>query len=155
MFDAPVDTWYLWLGVATASLLVLGVAMSLPASAPPNAARAAATVDAVAASPHNATGEHPLGAEEIDLGSSRLALRDAGGTDHAQFAAPVTPVRPGTDLAAVLEGTPPGRVFEHPRAFRAAAGRARNGSHGWRSAGDRLVVRRVVWGGVDVTLAGT
>ncbi|SDF16692.1 DUF7283 family protein [Halorientalis regularis] len=155
MFDAPVDTWYLWLGVATASALAFGVAVALPTTVPPDAQRAAATVDAVATSPHNATGEHGVDATAVEIGSRRIALRNDGGTAHAAFAyGPVTPVRNGTALAAVLRGEPPAKVFQNATAFRAAAAEARNRTRAWRATAGRLVVRRVTWEGVDVTLVG-
>ncbi|WP_335999875.1 DUF7283 family protein [Halorientalis halophila] len=155
MFDAPVDTWYLWLGVATASAVAFGVAISLPSTVPPDAERAAATVDAVATSPHNATGEHALDATAVKLGSRRLAFRNEGGTTHASVAyGPVTPVRTGTDLAAVLRGTPPAVVFENASALATAAESARNRTRTWRETDGRLVVRRLSWEGIDVTLVG-
>lgn len=155
MFDAPVDTWYLWLGVATASLITVGVAVSLPTSPPPDATNIAATVDSVATSPHNATGEHPLDATEIRLGAHRVGLRNDGGTAHAAFAyGPVTPVGNSSALSRVLRGTPPGDVFEDRCAFRTAAATARNRSREWHRADDRLLVRRVTWGEFDVTLVG-
>lgn len=155
MFDAPVDTWYLWLGVATASALAFGVAAALPATVPPDAQRAAATVDAVATSPHNATGEHGLDATAVKFGSRRIALRNDGGTVHAAFAyGPVTPVQNGTKLAAVLRGRPPTDVFPNATAFRTAAADTRNRTRAWRETDGRLVARRVTWEGVDVTLVG-
>jgi hypothetical protein len=155
MFDAPVDTWYLWLGVATASALAFGVAAALPATVPPDAQRAAATVDAVATSPHNATGEHGLDATAVKFGSQRIALRNDGGTAHAAYAyGPVTPTRNGTKLAAVLRGSPPAGVFPNATAFRAAAADARNRTRAWRETDGLLVARRVTWEGVDVTLVG-
>lgn len=155
MFDAPADTWYLYLGVAAASTLALGVALALPATAPPDATRAAATVDHVAASPHDATGRAPLDAAEIDIDPSGLTLRNDAGTVHAGFAAgPVTPVGDRSQLRRVLDGVPPSRVFADPSAFRKAAAAARNRSLDWRSAGNRLVVRHVTWRETDVTLVG-
>jgi hypothetical protein len=154
MFDAPVDTWYLWVGVATASALAFGVAAALPTTVPPDAQRAAATVDAVATSPHNATGEHALAATAVEIGSRRIALRNDGGTTHAAFASPVTPVRNGTKLASVLRGTPPATVFASATAFRTAAAKARDRDRTWRETDGRLVARRVTWEGVDVVLVG-
>jgi len=153
MFDAPADTWYLWLGVATTSALALGVAVALPSTVPPDAAGAASTVDAVASSPHEATGEHPLDARQIKLGSNRIGLRNDGGTAHASFAyGPVTPVREGSRLATVLAGTPPAQVFADASAFQSVTATARNRTRGWERIDGNLVVRRVTWEGVDVTL---
>lgn len=155
MFDTPADTWYLYLGVATASVLALGVALALPTTAPPDVTRAAATVDHVATSPYNATGAAPLDATAVDVDPSRIALRNDGGSAEAAFAyGPVTPVGDGSRLRRVLDGEPPSRAFESVGAFREATATARNRTRGWRDAGNRLVVRRVIWRGTDVTLVG-
>ncbi|MFD1586943.1 hypothetical protein ACFR9U_08105 [Halorientalis brevis] len=155
MFDAPADTWYLWLGVATTSVLALGVAVALPSTPPPDATAAANTIDAVATSPHEATGEHALDARQFKLGPHRVALRNDAGTAHADVAyGPVTPVREGSPLASVLTGTPPERTFTNQSGFRKAARRARNQSQRWERVERSLLVRRVTWGDVDVTLVG-
>lgn len=155
MFDAPADTWYLWLGIATASLVAVSVAISLPTSPPPDATGLAATIDSVATSPHNATAEHPLDADEIRLGPHRIGLRDDGGAGHATVAyGPVTPAGNSSKLTQILEGVPPGTVFDSQSAFRNATATARNASHEWHHTDDRLLVRRVTWGEFDVTLVG-
>lgn len=153
MFDTPVDAWYVWVGLALASVAVAGVASDFAARPPPDAADAADTVDAVAASPHPATGEHPLSAESIRVGPRRIGLRDEGGTSHATLAyGPVTPVTEGTVLWEVLRGARPAHVFEDPDAFRAAAVTARDRDPAWRDVDDHLTVRTVTWEGVHVTL---
>jgi hypothetical protein len=155
MFDTPVDSWYRWLGVAGASLAVLGAAVGLPTGAGPDAAAAATTIDSVAASTHPGVAEHPLSADRVRLGAGTVALRSDGHTATATLSyGPVTPVRDGTRLAAVLAGTPPSRVFDSPAAFARAAAAARNRTPVWRRAGGGVLVRRVSWEGVDVTLVG-
>jgi len=155
MFETPVDTWYLWLGVATASVVAFGLAVSFPTTPAPDATRIAATVDSVVTSPHEATGEHPITADEIRLGSHRISLRSDGRRSHASFTyGPVTPVPDGTPLERVLTGTPPEVVFENRSAFRTATERARNRSRDWRDTDERLLARRVTWGEIDVTLVG-
>lgn len=154
MFDVPVDAWYLWLGAATASLALLGSALALPTTPAPDAASVADTVDSVAASPYAAVGEHPLTADEIKLTGRTVALGTDGATGRARFAyGPVVPVRNGP-LRTVLVGTPPQRAFESPETFGRAVESARDRDPAWRPAPDRLLVRRVTWGGVDVTLVG-
>lgn len=154
MFDAPVETWYLWVGLALAGTAVLGVATTLPRTPPPDAAGAAETVDSVASTAYATTGVHPLSADAVRIGPYRLWLRDDGATSHATFAfGPVTPVRSGTALRDVLRGTPPEAAFATPEDFRRAAGDARNRTPAWR-AQDELTVRHVSWENVDVTLVG-
>jgi hypothetical protein len=153
MLDAPVDAWYVWVGVAAASVAALGVALSFPTAPPPDAASAAATVDSVAGCEYAATAKHPISAEEIRLGSHRLGLRNDDGASHATFAyGPVVPVRNGTALAAVVRGTAPALAFDSPAAFRRAVGRARDRGRSWQRADDRLLARCLSWEGVDATL---
>nr|WP_254662839.1 hypothetical protein [Haladaptatus sp. W1] len=78
MFDAPLDAWYVWLGVTVVSFAVLGVAIELPTAPPPNAASVADTVDSVAGCTYTATAEHPLSARKIKLGPRRLGLNGKG-----------------------------------------------------------------------------
>lgn len=155
MFDVPLDAWYTWLGLAVASAATVGVAASLPAAPPPDAAGVATTVDGVAASPHAAVGSHPLpNADAVRVGRDTVSLRGPGGTAHAQLGyGPATPATTDAGLAAVLEGDPPERVFESPAAFRRAVESARAGAPEWHRT-DELRVRRVAWEEVDVVLVG-
>ncbi|WP_121822211.1 DUF7283 family protein [Halostella salina] len=153
MFDAPVDAWYLTVGVALAGMAFAGVAADLPTRAPPDATAAAETVDAVAASEFAATAEQPVSADAVRLGPHRIALRNAGGTGRATFTyGPVTPVADGTLLWEVAQGADPEHVFESPADFAAAATDARDRDPDWHSADDRIVVRTVSWGEKRVTL---
>lgn len=154
MFDAPLDAWYVWIGLGVAASAALGVAGAMPAAAPPDAAGAATTVDGVAASPHAAVGRHPLSnADAVRVGRDALSLRGPGGTAHADLGyGPVTPAT-GDRLAVVLRGEPPERAFDSPADLRQTAARARAADPEWRAT-DRLLVRRVSWEGVDVVLVG-
>jgi hypothetical protein len=155
MFEAPLDAWYVWVGLAVVSGVAAGVVTGLPAAPPPDATGAAETVDAVAASEHATTDERPLpNAEAVRVGTDSLSLRGPGGSAHARFGyGPVTPAAGNGSLEAVLYGTPPERVFDSPAALEriAAAERARRPQ--WTET-DRLVVRRVRWEGTDVVLVG-
>lgn len=154
MFDAPLDAWYVWLGLGAVSVAVAGTALSLPTAAPPASAPVADAVDTVAASPNEASSSVALSADEIRLSGRTVALRTDGGTARARLAfGPVTPVRRGV-LRRVLDGAPPERTLSSQRAFRNALTDARNSSPEWRAAPDRLAVRRVEWGDVHATLVG-
>jgi len=157
MFDTPVDAWYLWVGLAVASLAVLGTALLVAAGTPTGAARVADAIDEVAASPYLATETVALDGEALRLGPSRLALRTRAGIAHATLAyAPVTPVIGGR-LGTVLRGRAVAAVFDSSAAFRRALVRARDRARdrgGFRPAPTRLTVRRVSWGEVDATLVG-
>lgn len=152
------DAWYLHAGLATVGLALLGVTTGLPTNPPPDATGVARVVDGVASSPHAAVGEHPLDADRLRLTPRGLTLDGPGGRAGATFRfGPVTPVEPGSDLARVLSGAPPDRVFDSPEAFAGVTERCRRAAArdpAWRPAPDRLVVRHVEWEGIDVTLVG-
>jgi hypothetical protein len=155
MFDAPVDAWYVWLGLAVASLAVFGSASSLPTTPPPDAADTADTVDSVAAAAYETAAEHPLSAAAVRVGPHRLALRNDAGTSHAEFAfGPVTPVARDSRLERVLHGTPVDVVFADRQAFQQAVIDARTRDPTWQEPDRSLLVRRVSWEGEDVTLVG-
>lgn len=154
MFDAPLEAWYVWLGLGMVSVTVAGTALSLPTAAPPTPAPVADSIDAVASSPNEARTTVDISADEIRLRPRTVALRTDGGTARARLAfGPVAPVSDGS-LRRVLHGTPPGRVYPSFDAFRDALVDARTTPGEWRSAPETLVVRRVQWGDVDATLVG-
>lgn len=153
MFDAPLDTLYVWIGLGAVSLAVAGTVLAFPTGTPAGAGAVADAVDAVAASEHDAREEVAVPAEEIRLGPRTIGLRADGRTAHAHVEyGPVTPVRDG-DLRAVLEGARPADVFGNPDSFAAAIERAQR-RRGWREAPDELRVRRVSWRDVNATLVG-
>ncbi len=155
MLDVPLDAWYAWVGLALASVAVLGVAAALPTAPPPDAAGVAGTVDRVAAESHPTTAEHPVAAAEVRLGPHGIGLRSEAGRAHAAFAfGPVTPVADGSALDAVLRGTPPGQAFDDRTAFQQAVVDARARDPTWDPAGPTVVVRRVSWNEYGVTLVG-
>ncbi|WP_058367245.1 DUF7283 family protein [Haloparvum sedimenti] len=155
MFEVPLDGLYAWVGVAALSVAVLGVASALPSAPAPDAAGAAATVDSVAGGDYPATGEHGIAAERVRIAPERIVLDGERGTASAGFRrGPVTPVRDDGRLARVLHGAPPSDAFDSSEAFAAATRNAREAEPEWRTASDRLRIRRVHWGDVRVTLVG-
>jgi hypothetical protein len=155
MFDAPIESAYVWLGLAAVSASMLGLALEAPTAPPPDPSAVARTVDNVAASPHEATARQPVDADRIRLGSDGIELSGPGGDAHAAFAyGPVVPAFGDDALGAVLRGRPPEAVFTDREGFRDALDRARTHSPDWRAAPERLTVRRVTWGAVDATLVG-
>jgi len=155
MFDVPLSATYCFLGLAAASLVVVGVAADLPTRPPPDARAAANTVDALAASEYPGTATHPVDAASVRVTPRTIGLRTDAGATHATFTfGPVTPVDAGSRLGAVARGTPPSEAFDSPRAFEAMAEATREDARDapWRSAPDEIVVRRVNWGEVRVTL---
>ncbi|PSQ57334.1 MAG: hypothetical protein BRD23_08550 [Halobacteriales archaeon SW_9_67_25] len=154
MFDAPLDTLYVWIGLGAVSLAVAGTVMAFPTGSPAGATAVADAVNTVAASEYDAREEVAVPAEEIRLGPRTIGLRADGRTAHAHFEyGPVTPVRDG-DLRTVLDGARPADVFADPASFAAAIDSAQRRDRGWREAPEGLRVRRVSWGEVDATLVG-
>ena len=162
MFETNLDATYAWLGLALVSVATAGIAAALPASPPPDASGVAHTSDSVGARDHPATAEHGLAADRLRLTPRSIALDGGGEPARAAIHAPrVTPVSPGGNqsstegrLRRVLNGAPPDAVFDEPDALAAAASRARASDHEWRTAPDRITVRQVHYGGIDVTLVG-
>lgn len=155
MFDVPVDAAYVWFGVGVVSLTTFGVALGLPSAAPPDAAAAGRSVDAVAVGPPGATGTHALpNAERIRLDATRISLDGPGGRTHATFAYPITPAVGDDRLERVLAGDRPGTTFDSSSAFEETISDASDRDPNWRPAPERLTIRRVAWGDVNVTLVG-
>lgn len=154
MFDVPVDATYVWFGVGAVSFAVFGVAVGLPSTTPPDANAAANAVDAVAVGPTGAVKTHALAANRLRLGSSQIGLENTGGRAHVTFAYPVTPAVSDERLQRILAGETISSVFESQSAFVDAVVAARRVEPDWRPAPDRLTVRRVAWGDVNVTLVG-
>ena len=153
MFETYVDTLYLWVGLGTVSVAVLGVVVGLPTTAPPDATATAATIDEVTTSPPGSVAHRRLVATEWVSTSREIRLRNDGGTATARLVQAVIPAR--TDrLQAVVNGERPQAVYESPAAFRRDTRQARTASDGWRPAPDRVTVRHVAWGGTDVTIVG-
>jgi len=153
MFDTNVDTLYVWVAVGAVSVAVFGIVTQLPTSAPPDGAAVAGTIDEVATSPPGSVAKRSLTAVEWSLRNGQFGLRSDGGTVHEPILNHVAPAVNGS-LELVLESGRPSAVFDSPAAFERAVERARTGGTGWRPAPDRLTIRHVAWGGVDVTLVG-
>lgn len=155
MVGLPADVPALWLGSVIVATMLVGLALHVPSSPPARAATLAEAIDTVSAAPHPTSSRHPVDAGAVRIRPHRIALRTPDGVSHATLGfGPVTPVMSGSALDEVLRGTPAHTVFDTPRAFRRAAHRARRTDSRWRDPGRSLIVRRVSWGGVNVTLVG-
>lgn len=151
----PIDIPVLWLGTAIVTATLVGLTLQLPTATPARAGSVAETIDGVAAAPYPTSATHPLDADAVKLGPHRIGLRTPNGISHATLGfGPVTPVTSGSKLDSVLRGTPASEIFESPETLEDHAKSARNRSTQWLEPGESLIVRRVSWGGVDVTLVG-
>lgn len=166
-FEAPVDAWYVWLGVALVSVALIGVAVQLPSQPPPDAAKAANTIDTVASNSHQAAANYKHDAEVVKIDTQRVALRNNGGTERATIAfGPMTPLSAIDDeskrgvLDRILSGERPANVLhEYPFDSDAlldevAKTRKRLGDEGveWRPADGTLRVRKIDLGGESLLL---
>jgi hypothetical protein len=155
MLDVPVESTYIWVGLAVVTATLLALVVHVPTAPPPDATTTARIVDSVASSPYEAQGRQPLDARAIRVGSERVGLRTDGGAAHAEFAYDtVVPAFGDENLSAALRGRPPSAVFDSPDAFAAALNRSATTDPAWQPAPDVLLVRRVIWGEVDATLVG-
>ena len=153
MFDTHVDTLWVWVAVGTVSVAVFGIVAQLPTTASPNGEAVAMTIDEVATSPPGSVATRELDADEWTVTTRRIGLHSEGGTVHETLLNPVVPAT-NESLTAVLDGTEPSTAFNSSAAFQTATEQAATNTTRWRSAPDRMRVKRVAWGGVDVTLVG-
>ena len=155
MLDVPADVPPVLVALSFVSTALLGVSLAASPAPGPRAAPLADTVDAVAAADTPGVETRQVDARDLRIARHGLAVRGPGGTSHASFAyGPVVPVRADTSLWQALRGTPPGDVYDSQLSFANAAVAASVRDPVWRHDADRLTVRRVTWGGVDVTLVG-
>ncbi len=158
--EAPVDAWYVWIGVALVAAGLFVVVTSLPSDPPPDANGAANTIDEVASNPYPSHASYEYDATGARIGLQEISLRNDAGTNRAIVRyGPITPLE-AIDGAAnrsavtrILDGESPSEVVETMAAIenegrlRAAAATARKSveSRGatWRPAGETLRVRKV------------
>ncbi len=160
MFETHLDATYAWIGLALASVATAGVVAAIPASPPPDANGVTHTIDSVAGGEFVATAEHGLAADRLRITPRTIELASGETVARSTIdAGPVTPVpSPASDsddrLRKVLHGVPPETVFDEPADLAAAAERERASEHEWRTAPDRVTVKRVRHGDIHVTLVG-
>jgi hypothetical protein len=159
--EAPADAWYVWFGVVLVTVAFAGVALSLPTQPAPDATEAANTIDEVAASSFNASDVYDHEATEVRVGVRTILLRNGGGTSQASIAfGSMTPVRehpdnPEPGLNITRYGYDPADEFTTPEQMAQWAATTREAARGsgseWRKSTGELRVRRIHWGGKDVT----
>lgn len=155
MFGLPAEATWVWVGLVVGTAVMFGVVTGHP-GAPPDATTAASTIDQVAATTHPSTASVSLRADEVTVGQHRIGLRGPGGTAHATLEyGPVVPVRPGSKLESVLEGTPVRSAYSTPASFEYALAAAEERDADWQPAGPVLRIRRVRYGEVNSVLVGT
>lgn len=105
--EAPMDAWYVWLGVSLVSIGLASFAISIPSTPPPDAEGAASVIDRVAASDAEASATHEHDATAVRLGPERLEMRNDGGIARSRISF-------GTvfTLESVANSTAERRAFE-------------------------------------------
>ena len=171
-FEAPVDAWYIWVGVAVVSLVLVGVVLSLPTQPPPDADRAASTVDRVGGSASQAAASYEHDADEVRVTAGKISMRNDGGTDHAPVAfgtpTPVAAVPAAVDDAEAVHDALVAILHDgHPADVRAETGvetqevvdavaatneYVASGEMAWRPATGTLTVRQVSLGNETLVL---
>lgn len=152
--EAPVDAWYVWLAVSIVSAAVAGIALGLPTGPPPDANRAANTIERTAGSSYDTSATYDHDATEIKLDGRTLAMRNEHGTSRASLSyGHVVPVMGHERLEKLSEG----RAFEEVYAaelddtetnalevfLEDVEDAYADNSGEWRTAGDQLRVRTV------------
>lgn len=166
-FEAPVDAWYVWIGVAIVAAGLFAVVTSLPSNPPPDANEAVNTIDEVAGNPYPADARYEHDATEVRIGVQEVSLRNDAGTNRATVRyGPMTPldavdgVANRSAVCRILDGESPTQVvksidaIENGRQLRVAAATARTSVEtrgaNWRHADGTVRVRKVFLDGEPV-----
>lgn len=156
MFSPAGDTPHVWIATALAATALAGLVLQVPATAPSRATALVETIDSVAGSPYPTVAKHPVDAASLRVEQRTISLRTPAGVSHATVGyPPLTPVLGGEGLAQVLRGTTPSAVFQSPERFAAAIDAAQEEPPAWQGVEGPVIIRRVSWEGVDVTLIGS
>ncbi|WP_323174390.1 hypothetical protein [Natrialba sp. PRR66] len=103
--DAPADAWYVYVAVAIVSVALAGLALGVSTGPPPDAERAATTIEGATTSeyPARATAEHD--AETVTIDRKTITMENDHGTSHASVDyGVVVPVRGNERLENLSAG---------------------------------------------------
>lgn len=105
--ETPADAWYVWLAVSLVSLAMAGIAIGLPTGPPPDAAKAANSIEHVSgAETYEATTGYQHDADEVRIDGKTISMRNDHGTAHSSIAyGQVVPVMGHDRLENVAHGT--------------------------------------------------
>lgn len=105
-WEAPVDAWYVWVGVSVISLAMAGFVLALPTGPPPDADGSANAIDRVSSSQYAASGTYDHDADEVKIDGATIAMRNDHGTDRATLRyGTVVPVWENARLAELARGS--------------------------------------------------
>lgn len=162
---APAEEWYIFVGLSVVSFAMVGIVLGFPTTPPPDVHAVANTIDDVAGSSYNASGEYEHDAEFFWVDGRRIAMKNADGEVHESVRFGVlTPVQGYPRLETLLHGGEPAELFDadddgdppEPSELRGLAALARasvdSNDPEWVAANGTLFVRTIYWGGERVVL---
>ena len=156
-FEAPMDAWVVYIGVALVSMTLLGVALGFSPIPPPDANAAANTIDMAGGSSITGEAEYEQDAEWFWMDQQQIALKNEGGQTKATIAfGEMTAVHYDERLSDVLYGSPVSEEFSSEYEFLAAVVAAQAASEAdrgdWQPANGEIRARKVIVGDTDVIL---
>jgi len=158
-FEAPMDAWIVYIGVAFVSSTMLVFALGLTGTPAPNANAAANTIDLVGDRSVSATAEYEHDGDSFWIDRQQIVLRNDGGTSRATIAfGEITPAYYDERLADVTYGSPitGDNTFDSTGEFlatvEAAQQHSANNRPDWQSANGVVRAKKVIVGGEHVIL---
>lgn len=153
-WEAPVDGWYVWLAVALVSIAFVGIALSLPSGPPPDANRAANSIDDVAGSNYEASARMEHDADAVKIEGRVIEMRNDHGTSRSNLAFREAVLVNGHDrLENLVYGSSVDDEYNHSSILISTAydnlltdvDEAWGNRSEWHQADGELVVRTVSW----------
>lgn len=156
-FEAPMDAWFVYIGLAIVSTSMLGVAIGFTPMPPPDASAAVNTIDSAAGTSVSGVAVYDHDAEFVWMDRQQIALQNSGGSSKATVAfGEITPAYEDERLLEVLYGTPIEDEFESSSEFlgtvEAAKQASEANSEDWRPASGELRAKKVIVNGEEVVL---
>ncbi len=112
-FEAPVDAWYVYLGVALTSMVFAGIALSLPSTPPPDAQQAANSIDGATGSEYTASATYEHDAATVTVDHETITMANDHGESHASVSyGSVVPVNGYDRLENITKGQSVDAAFE-------------------------------------------
>ena len=156
-FEAPMDAWIVYIGVAIVSSTMLAIALGFTGTPAPDADAAANTIDLTSSSSVSSVAEYEHDADSFWLDRQQIVLRNEGGTSRATIAfGSMTPAYYDERLIEVLHGSSVQEEFDDSDDFLKIVDDAQQHSADnrpdWQSATGVLRAKKVVVNGEDVIL---
>lgn len=156
-YEAPMDAWIVYIGVALVSVAPLAVALGLSPIPPPDANAAANAIDMAGGSSVSAESVYEHDADSFWMDRQQIALRNEGGHTKATVSfGEMTAVYYNERLSEVLYGAPISEEFSSNGEFlatvEAAQAESENNRQDWKPANGEIRVRKVIVDDTEVIL---